>query len=132
MRQVMRPGGDLHVRDRRRGCGITVAVCDGCGALGSIERGGHCAPFQTVRRVHQGIDEPNRLVRGPRASERIMALQDQLSAETSRFGAVLKPRGVIAPVCPREPFYGNPGVPIAPQLCPNPGFQRVDFTSPYR
>ena len=122
MRQVMRPGGDLHVRDRRRGCDM----------VGSVEKGQHCAPFQTVWRVHQGIDEPNRLVRGPRASERTTALQDQLSAETSRFGAVLKPRGVIAPVCPREPFYGNPGVPIAPQLCPNPGFQRVDFTSPYR
>jgi hypothetical protein len=122
MRQVMRPGGDVHVRDRRRGCAV----------LGSVERGGPCVPFQAVGRVHQGIDEPNRLVRGPRASERTRALQDQLSVETSRFGAVLKPRGVIAPVCTREPFYGNPGVPIAPQLCPNPGFRRVDFTSPYR
>jgi hypothetical protein len=121
VRQVMRPGGDIHVRDRHRGCETVASVAKG-----------HCTPFEKVGRVHQGIDEPNRLVRGPRASERTRAIQDQLSAETSRFAAVLKPRGVIAPVCTRVPFYGNPGVPIAPQLCPNPGFRRVDFTSPYR
>jgi hypothetical protein len=120
LRQVTRPGGDVHIRDRSRGCDLVSAV-----------EGGHCKPFQLIGRVHQGIDEPNRLVRGPRASERTTALKDRLSTEP-RFAAVTKPRGVIAPVCAREPFYGNPGVPIAPQLCPNPGFQRVDFTNPYR
>lgn len=121
VRQIMRPGGDIQVRDRLRGCETVTPIEKGI-----------CAPFQTVGRVHQGVDEPNRLVRSPRASERTSALQDQLSTETSRFASVFRVRGVIAPVCPREPFYGNPGVPIAPQLCPNPGFQRVDFTSPYR